>query len=119
MTDDTTFRLTPGKRVLFLTKDPELIRKQVRGELDLRMEDLSVEELLDDPAADAKQVDLCGYCHATPGADGDHSASLPAETEFVPLWNKGAARTTAGRLAVANNIKVPLAVLVYWLCCAC
>jgi drug/metabolite transporter (DMT)-like permease len=31
------------------------------------------------------------------------------------LWNKGAARTTAARLAVANNLKVPLAVLVAWL----
>ena len=29
------FSLTPGKRVLFLTKDPELIRRQLRGELDL------------------------------------------------------------------------------------
>ena len=27
------------------------------------------------------------------------------------LWNKGAARTSAARLAVANNLKVPLAVL--------
>src|SRR6266513_3943382 len=35
-----TVSLTPGKRVLFLTKDPETIRKQLRGELDLRMEDL-------------------------------------------------------------------------------
>ena len=41
-------RLTPGKRVLFLTKDPELIRKQLRGELDLRMESLRLEDLLDD-----------------------------------------------------------------------
>ncbi|HLJ75433.1 MAG TPA: aconitate hydratase, partial [Thermoanaerobaculia bacterium] len=40
--------LTPGKRVLFLTKDPELIRKQLRGELDLRMKDLRFEDLLDD-----------------------------------------------------------------------
>ncbi|HOX25571.1 MAG TPA: EamA family transporter [Candidatus Krumholzibacteria bacterium] len=30
------------------------------------------------------------------------------------LWNKGAARTNPGRLAVANNLKVPLAVLVAW-----
>lgn len=30
-------------------------------------------------------------------------------------WNKGAARTAAGRLAVTNNLKVPLAVLVAWL----
>jgi 3-isopropylmalate/(R)-2-methylmalate dehydratase large subunit len=41
-------RLTPGKRVLFLTKDPELIRRQLRGELDLQMTDLTVEQLLDD-----------------------------------------------------------------------
>lgn len=41
-------RLSPGKRVLFLTKDPELIRKQLRGELDLRMESMRVEDLLDD-----------------------------------------------------------------------
>src|SRR5688572_24615726 len=45
--------LTPGKRVFFLTKDPELIRKQLRGELDLRMEDLRVEDLLDDVNTDA------------------------------------------------------------------
>ena len=31
------------------------------------------------------------------------------------LWNKGAARTAAGPLAVANNLKVPLAVVVSWL----
>src|SRR5438445_13075432 len=45
--------LTPGKRVLFLTKDPELIRRQLRGELDLQMEDLRVEDLLDDINTDA------------------------------------------------------------------
>lgn len=31
------------------------------------------------------------------------------------LWNKGAARVTAGLLAAANNLKVPLGVLVAWL----
>src|SRR5262245_21048421 len=39
--------LTPGKRVLFLTKDPDLIRRQLAGE-DLRMEDLKPADLLDD-----------------------------------------------------------------------
>src|SRR5215213_518423 len=48
-----TFTLTPGKRVLFLTKDPELIRKQLAGELDLQMKDLRVEDLLDDVNTDA------------------------------------------------------------------
>src|SRR5215831_7824553 len=41
-------RLSPGKRVLFLTKDLDLIRRQLRGELDLKMSDLRVEDLLDD-----------------------------------------------------------------------
>ena len=40
--------LTPGKRVLFLTKDLELIRKQLYEGVNLKMSDLSVEDLLDD-----------------------------------------------------------------------
>ncbi|HET7704807.1 MAG TPA: aconitase family protein [Thermoanaerobaculia bacterium] len=48
-----TVSLTPGKRVLFLTRDPELIRKQLRGELDLQMKDLRIEDLLDDINTDA------------------------------------------------------------------
>src|SRR5690349_4613453 len=48
-----SFALSPGKRVLFLTKDPELIRRQLAGELDLRMEDLRPEDLLDDINTDA------------------------------------------------------------------
>lgn len=38
---------------------------------------------------------------------------LPTGVGFY-LWNMGAARTAAGLLAVANNLKVPLAVLVSW-----
>src|SRR5687768_18446808 len=45
--------LTPGKRVLFLTKDPDLIRRQLAGELDLQMKDLTVDDLLDDINTDA------------------------------------------------------------------
>lgn len=45
--------LTPGKRVLFLTKDPELITKQLRGELDLRMDDVKASDLMDDINTDA------------------------------------------------------------------
>lgn len=43
-----TVSLTPGKRVLFLTKDYDLIRKQLAGELDLTMDDVSPADLLDD-----------------------------------------------------------------------
>ncbi len=39
---------------------------------------------------------------------------LPTGVGFY-LWNRGAVRTAAGSLAVANNLKVPLAVLVSWL----
>ncbi|MEZ6187272.1 MAG: aconitase family protein [Planctomycetota bacterium] len=42
------FSLTPGKRVLFLTKDPDLIRKQLSGELNLTLDDVGVEDLLDE-----------------------------------------------------------------------
>lgn len=45
---DRTFSLTPGKRVLFLTKDPALIRRQIHEGLDLRMDAMRVEDLLDD-----------------------------------------------------------------------
>jgi 3-isopropylmalate/(R)-2-methylmalate dehydratase large subunit len=48
MKPPSTVTLTPGKRVLFLTKDPELIRKQLSGEVDLRMEDLTLDDLMDD-----------------------------------------------------------------------
>jgi len=41
-------RLTPGKRVLFLTRDLDLIGRQLRGEVNLSMADLRVEDLLDD-----------------------------------------------------------------------
>lgn len=48
-----TLSLTPGKRVLYLTKDPELIRRQLAGDLDLRMAEVSPDDLLDDINTDA------------------------------------------------------------------
>jgi 3-isopropylmalate/(R)-2-methylmalate dehydratase large subunit len=53
MKPSRTIALSPKKRVLFLTKDPELIRRQLRGELDLSMKDLRVDDLLDDINTDA------------------------------------------------------------------
>ncbi len=46
-------KLDPAKRVLYLTKDPDLIRRQLSGGLTLRMKDLRVEDLLDDVNTDA------------------------------------------------------------------
>jgi 3-isopropylmalate/(R)-2-methylmalate dehydratase large subunit len=53
MKPERSVSLTPGKRVLFLTKDPDLIRRQLAGALDLRMEDVRVEDLMDDVNTDA------------------------------------------------------------------
>jgi len=47
-----TIALTPGKRVLFLTKNPELIRRQLAGALDLTMDHVTVADLLDDVNTD-------------------------------------------------------------------
>ena len=48
-----SFRLSPGKKILYLTKDFALIRQQLEGKLSLRMRDLSVADLLDDINTDA------------------------------------------------------------------
>jgi 3-isopropylmalate/(R)-2-methylmalate dehydratase large subunit len=50
---DRSFALTPGKRVLYLTKDPERIRRQLSGELTLTMSEVSADELLDNINTDA------------------------------------------------------------------
>ncbi len=50
---DRRFALSPGKRVLYLTKDPENIRQQLAGTLTLRMGDVAAEDLLDDINTDA------------------------------------------------------------------
>lgn len=71
-----TIRLTPGKRVLFLTKDPELIRRQLRGELDLRMEDLRVEDLLDDINTDAMTPAWVCFSHRPEDIARDAYAGL-------------------------------------------
>ncbi|HXO41912.1 MAG TPA: aconitate hydratase, partial [Thermoanaerobaculia bacterium] len=71
-----TVRLTPGKRVLFLTKDPELIRRQLRGELDLRMDDLAVEELLDDINTDAMTPAWVCFSHRPEDIARDAYAGL-------------------------------------------
>jgi 3-isopropylmalate/(R)-2-methylmalate dehydratase large subunit len=50
---ERSFALSKGKRVLYLTKDPERIRQQLAGTLTLRMSDVSPDELLDDINTDA------------------------------------------------------------------
>ncbi len=71
-----TIRLTPGRRVLFLTKDPDLIRRQLAGELDLVMDDLTVEDLLDDINTDAMTPAWVCFNHRPEDIASDAYAGL-------------------------------------------
>lgn len=81
-------RLNPEKRVLFLTKDPELIQRQLAGELDLTMDDLTVDDLLDDINTDAmtpawvcfnhKPEDIARNAYAGLIVDGERLFGLDA-----------------------------------------
>src|SRR5204863_8510232 len=68
--------LSPGKRILFLTKDPALIRRQLAGELDLRMSELSVDELMDDINTDAMTPAWVCFSHRPEDIARDAYAGL-------------------------------------------
>ncbi|MGD2115387.1 MAG: aconitase family protein [Acidobacteriota bacterium] len=74
-------RLTPGKRVLFLTKDPELIRRQLAGELDLTLDDLSADDLLDDINTDAMTPAWVCFSHRPEDIARDAYAGLIVDGE--------------------------------------
>jgi len=76
-----TVRLTPGKRVLFLTKDPELIKRQLAGELDLTLDDVSVDDLLDDINTDAMTPAWVCFNHRPEDIARDAYAGLIADGE--------------------------------------
>ena len=121
------FTLTPGKRVLFLTKDPELIRRQLAGELDLRMEDLRVEDLLDDINTDAmtpawvcfdhKPEDIARNAYAGLIVNGERLFPPDALRNgnfevIVSGYRKGvgSSRETATQCEVFSGIKLAVAV---------
>ena len=56
--------LSPGKRVLFLTKDLGLIKRQLYDGLNLKMSDLSPEDLLDDINTDVMTPAWVCFDHA-------------------------------------------------------
>src|SRR4051812_41243375 len=126
MKPEPTIRLTPGKRVLFLTKDPELIRKQLRGELDLQMKDVRVEELLDDintdvmtPAwvcFDHRPEDLARNAYAGLVVDGkrlfEQDALLNGNFEVIVSGYRkgvGSSRETATQCEVWSGIRIAVA----------
>ena len=72
--------LTPGKRVLFLTKNLELIRKQLYEGLNLKMKDLSIEDLLDDINTDV--MTPAWVCF-------DYEPAIIAENAYAGLLHNG------------------------------
>ena len=72
--------LTDGKRILFLTKDLELISKQLYDGLNLRMEDLTIEDLLDDINTDV--MTPAWVCF-------DHEPAKIAENAYAGLMHDG------------------------------
>ncbi|HYC58336.1 MAG TPA: aconitase family protein [Thermoanaerobaculia bacterium] len=119
--------LTPGKRVLFLTKDPDLIRRQLSGELDLQMKDLRVEDLLDDINTDAmtpawvcfdyKPEDIARNAYAGLIVNGERLFPPDALRNgnfevIVSGYRKGvgSSRETATQCEVFSGIKLAIAV---------
>ena len=126
MKPEPTIRLTPGKRVLFLTKDPELIRKQLGGQLDLQMKDLSVDDLLDDINTDAmtpawvcfshKPEDIARDAYAGLIVDGkrlfEHDALINGHFEVIVSGYRkgvGSSRETATQCEVWSGIRIAVA----------
>ena len=72
--------LTPGKRVLFLTKDLNLIKQQLYDGLNLKMKDLNPEELLDDINTD--MMTPAWVCF-------DHEPSEIAKNAYAGLKHNG------------------------------
>ena len=73
-------RLNPGSRVLFLTKDLDLIRKQLYEGLNLKMSDVKSEELLDDINTDV--MTPAWVCF-------DHEPSEIAKNAYAGLMQNG------------------------------
>ena len=86
-------KLSPGKRVLFLTKDLSLIEQQLYAGLNLRMEDLTVDDLLDDINTDA--MTPAWVCF-------DHEPEKIAENAYAGLMHHGKRVFKPGALKNGN-----------------
>ena len=73
-------RLSDDARVLFLTKDLDLIKKQLYEGLELKMEDLSIDDLLDDINTDV--MTPAWVCF-------DHDPAKIAENAYAGLMHDG------------------------------
>ena len=103
--------LAEGERVLFLTKDLSLIRRQLEGELDLSMADLSEEELLDDINTDVMTPAWACFNHRPEDIAVHAYAGLMHEGERVfgprALMEGGFAAIASGGIAAAIAAAAP------------
>ena len=88
--------LSPGKRVLFLTKDLGLIKRQLYDGLDLKMSDLSPEDLLDDINTDV--MTPAWVCF-------DHDPSEIAKNAYAGLMQDGM-RVFNERALINGNFEI-------------
>ncbi len=93
----TKIKLTPGKRVLFLTKDLDLIKKQLYEGVNLRMEDLRVEDLLDDINTDTMTPAWVCFSHKP------EDIALDA---YAGLFDKNGERVFKHRALIDGNFEV-------------
>ena len=88
--------LDPGKRVLFLTKDLELIKRQLYDGLNLKMSDVSPEDLLDDINTDA--MTPAWVCF-------DHKPSEIAKNAYAGVMHDGM-RVFSEKALINGNFEV-------------
>ena len=126
MTPPQTIKLSPGRRVLFLTKDATLIRRQLCGELDLTMDEITVDDLLDDINTDAmtpawvcfnhRPEDIAREAYAGLIVDGERLFERDALRNgnfeiIVSGWRKGvgSSRETAVHAEKYSGIRIAIA----------
>ena len=88
--------LSPGKRVLFLTKDLNLIKRQLYDGLELNMSNISPEDLLDDINTDV--MTPAWVCF-------DHSPSEIAKNAYAGLMHDGL-RVFSEKALIDGNFEV-------------
>ena len=96
-------RLDPGDRVLFLTKDLDLIRQQLYNGLNLKMADLVIDDLLDDINTDVMTPAWVCFDHDPAKIAENAYAGLLHEGERV--FNQGALKDGGFKVIVSGHRK--------------
>ncbi len=98
-----SIRLNPDARVLFLTKNLDLIRQQLYNGLNLKMADLTVDDLLDDINTDVMTPAWVCFDHDPAKIAENAYAGLLHEGERV--FNQGALKEGGFKVIVSGHRK--------------